>query len=232
MALLDKFGNEIDGDGNIIKPKQAPKPYTPPIPKNPTGSGMSDEEFAYTYKQITDVMNAPPIPLPGSPQHITIECHSILGANTHVLVGDTIKTMYDVSILSAGQALPTFALENARIAESEIIQIPAQVSVDAKTVITLNNGYQIECAPIAKFLRKDGMYTEAGNLKEGDKLYVVSYRPNTGISEEAIIIRDIHTYHLDINETMYLFMGKHSNMLLPIAVNEERGIMSFISVEQ
>lgn len=226
MALLDKYGNEINSNGEINKPA------TPPIPKLPKGSEMSQEEFNELYTQLNNSINKQPIPIPGSSRHITIKCHSILGANTMVLIGDRIKSMYDVSTLSSGQVLPTFALENGVISESEIIQIPGQVMVDSKTIIKLNNGYKIECAPITTFLTYEGMYKEADQLKEGEKLYVVSYSPNNGLFEDSVIISDIHTYHLEVSEIMYLFMAKHSNVLLPIFLNEEQGIMQFISIEQ
>ncbi len=172
--------------------------------------------------------------MPQQMQEVRIECHTGLGSETPILIGDQLIDMNKLHIGYSGQNVKTFAVNPStyQIDECHILEVPQQVFVPNTIKIGLHYGFHFECTPGSLILSTEG-FKHAENLKKGDKLQVLTFNAENGQSfmEEGEITVYEYNTEIQLQVPVYLFISEYENILLPY-YKEGSKLIAFIDVKQ
>jgi hypothetical protein len=165
-----------------------------------------------------------------------VRCSAGLGGDTPVLVANegTLSNMRRIYTFQSNIELPVFALRNGKVVDNgAIVGIPKEMKVNEIYEVIFSNGYHLECTEGTSFRNPKGDFIPVSTMKVGDPVAGFDFdavNEEQGIKEVTYTVVAAQKL-FRLSESVYLFMSKDNNMLLP-HVNEENGTISFVCVQQ
>lgn len=165
---------------------------------------------------------------------IQVECHSALGGDTSIIVGDQIINMRQLHLGYSGQSVKTFAINTKtyQLDECKILEVPQEIYTSSIVRIGLHYGQHFECTPTSLILTSEG-FKPADSVKKGDALKVLYFNQTTGESftDNGFITTYEYDPVLTLQIPVYLFISEYQNILLPY-YKEGAEMAAFVNVRQ
>lgn len=165
---------------------------------------------------------------------IRVECHSALGGDTPIIIGDQIISMRQLHIGYAGQSVKTFGINTStyQMDECGILEVPQEVYTSSIVRIGLHYGQHFECTPGSLILTDEG-FKPAEQLKKDDKLKVIYFNQTNGQSftDDGFITTYEYEPTLTLQTPVYMFISEFENILLPY-YKEGAEMAAFVNVRQ
>ena len=165
---------------------------------------------------------------------IRFECHSALGGDTPIIIGDQMINMRQLHMAYSGQPVKTLCvnLKTMQMDDCNILEIPQEVYTSSIVRIGTHYGQHFECKPGTLILTADG-FKPADQIKKGDKLKVLFFN-NTNkqtFTGDGFVTTYEYEPLLVLQTPVYMFISEYQNILLPY-YKEGAEIAAFINVRQ